>query len=510
LKRGGNAVDAAVATAQTLGVANLAFSGIGGGGFALIWLAKEQKPVFIDYRERAPSSASEDMFQVTSSGKVVGNKNAEGYSAVAVPGTLSGHALMLEKYGTMQLKELMQPAIGYASRGFRVEKTLAHVWNKSVSKLKRSKASNNIFLRRGRPYRQGDKIALPELKKSLQRIAGNGFREFYDGSIAGQICDDMAANKGLVTHADLERYKPTLREPIHGTYKGFDIISAPPPSVGPTIILQVLNMLEAYSLKGYGHNSTQSLHLVAEAMARGNMNCRTRVCDPDFSSVPTNLLASKDYARKVGADLSASTASFPTNPTPLPSMPASNTTHFVCVDGEGNIVSITESVECYFGSGVTVPWTGILLNDTMHDFDPRPQMANSVAPWKIPMSSMSPTIVLKDGRPILALGSAGGPRIVTSTLQVLMNVVEFGMGVKDAVTAPRMHIDNDRIQLESDIPPGTVRGLRKMGHKVVVRKRKDRSDPGLFFGGIHAAQFTAEGMQGGADPRRDGLAIVLR
>jgi gamma-glutamyltranspeptidase/glutathione hydrolase len=510
LKRGGNAIDAAVATAQTLGVAAPAFSGIGGGGFALIWLAREGKPIFIDYRERASSSASQDMFRITRSGKVFGDENSVGYKAVAVPGTLTGHALMLEKYGTKSLKEVVGPAIRCASRGVQVGRTLAYVWKRSARKLKRFKGSRATYLRRGRPYRQGERITLTDLKRSLETIAVNGHREFYDGKIARQICDDMASNDGQVTRSDLERYTPTFRDPVRGTYKGFNVISAPPPSAGGSIILQALNILEAYQLKSDGHNSTESLHLLAEALSRGNMNCRTRVCDPDSSPVPTNLLISKDFASQAWADINPNAASFPTGSTKLPSMSASNTTHFVAADSEGNIVSMTESVECYFGSGVTVPGTGILLNDTMHDFDPHPRMANSVGPWKIPMSSMSPTIILKDGEPILALGSAGGPRIVSSTLQVLLNVMEFGMDVTEAVGAPRIHIEGDRILLESTIPHARVTGLRRMGHRVEVRRRKDRSDPGLYFGGVHAAYFTQEATKGGGDPRRDGLAITLR
>jgi len=510
LKRGGNAIDAAIATAQTLGVAAPAFSGIGGGGFALIWLAKEEKPVFIDYRERAPTSASEGMFQVTSSGKVVRDENSVGYKAVAVPGTLSGHALMLEKHGTMSLKELIEPAINCARRGVQVGRTLAYVWNQSTSKLKRFKESKSTYLRKGRAYHQGEKITPTALKKSLMAVAANGHGEFYNGKIAGQICDDMASNGGLVTRSDLERYAPTFRDPVRGTYKGFEVISAPPPSAGGSIILQALNILEAYELKGYGHNSTQALHLLAEALAVGNMNCRTRICDPDSFNVPTDILISKDLAKQAGGAISPTAASFPTEPVDFPAMPASNTTHFVAADSDGNIVSMTESVECYFGSGVTVPGTGIILNDTMHDFEPRPKMANSVGPWKIPMSSMSPTIILKEGRPIMALGSAGGPRIVTSALQVLLNVIEFGMHVRDAVAAPRIHLQGDRIQLESTVPRATVTGLRKMGHKAEVRRRKDKRDPGLYFGGVHASCFTQEEMSGGADPRRDGLAANLR
>jgi gamma-glutamyltranspeptidase/glutathione hydrolase len=510
LKRGGNAIDAAVATAQTLGVAAPAFSGIGGGGFALIWVAKEERPVFIDYRERAPSSASEDLFRVMDSGKVLRDENSVGYKAVAVPATLAGHALMLEKYGTMSLKEVMGPAISCARRGIQVGRTLAYAWDQSISKLKRFKGSRSTYLRQGHAYRQEEKLAPTDLKKSLVAVATNGHREFYDGTIAKHICDDIASNGGLITHGDLERYAPTFRDPVRGTYKEFEVISAPPPSAGGAIILQALNILEAYQLKSYGNNSTQSLHLLSEALAQGNMNCRTRICDPDTSNIPTNILISKDFARHVGAGINPTAASFPSEPVDFPSMPASNTTHLVAADSEGNIVSMTESVECYFGSGITVPGTGIILNDTMHDFEPRPKMANSVGPWKTPMSNMSPTIVLREGRPIMALGSAGGPRIVSSALQVLLNVIEFGMHVKDAVAAPRIHIQGEQVQLESSIRHATVAGLRKMGHKVEVRRRKDKYDPGLYFGGVHAAHFTAEAISGGADPRRDGLAVSLR
>ena len=481
LKKGGNAIDAAVTTAQSLGVNAPAFSGIGGGGFALIWLADEEKPLFLDYRERAPSSASEDMFRVTRSGEVARHENSIGYKSVAIPGALAGHALMLEKYGTISLKEAIEPAVSSARRGVQVGRGLAYAWKQSIGKLKRFRGSRFTYLLKGRAYQEGERITLGDLAKSLATIAANGHREFYDGTIAGQICDDMASNDGLVTRGDLERYAPTFRVPVRGTYKEFEVISAPPPSAGGTIILQALNILEAYQLKSYGHNSTQSLHLLAEALARGTMNCRTRICDPDSSNVPTTSLTSKDFPRQVGAAINPTAASFPSQPVDIPSMPASNTSHLVAADSDGNIVSMTESVECYFGSGITVLGTGIILNDTMHDFEPRPKMANSVGPWKVPMSSMSPSIVLREGRPIMALGSAGGPRIVSSTLQVLLNVIEFGMHVQDAVAAPRIHIQGEQVQLESSIPRARIAGLRKMGHKIEVRRRKDKHDPACIL-----------------------------
>ena len=510
LKEGGNAIDAAVATAHTLGVSAPAFSGIGGGGFALIWLAKEERPIFVDYRERAPSSAKETMFQLTSSGKVVRDENSLGYKAVAVPGTISGHALLLEKYGTKDLKQVIEPAINCARRGVKVGRTLAYVWKQSTTKLNRFKESRTTYMHYGRPYRQGEKFTPTQLKKSLERVATQGHAEFYHGKIAEQICDDMASHNGLITRSDLEHFAPTTRDPVRGTYKGFEVISAPPPSAGGSIILQALNILEAYDLKSYGHNSTQSLHLIAEALAAGNMNCRTQICDPDSSNVQTDVLTSKEFAKQAGAKINPTAASFPSGPTDFPAMPASNTTHFVAVDSDGNVASMTESVECYFGSGVTVPGTGIILNDTMHDFEPKPNMVNSVGSWKIPTSSMSPTIVLREGRPMMALGSAGGPRIVTSTLQAVLNVVEFGMPVNEAVAAARIHLLGNRIQLESAIPKASVTGLRKMGRRVEIWRRKDKWDTGLYFGGVHAAYFAERKVSGGADPRRDGLAAILR
>ena len=510
LKRGGNAIDAAVTTAHTLGVAAPAFSGIGGGGFALIWLAHEEKAVFVDFRERAPSNASEDMFKLTSSCRVVRQENAVGYKSVAVPGAIAGHALMLERYGTVKLRDTLEPAIRCARRGFRVCRTLGFTWKLSANKLKRSEESRKTYLNRGRPHHQGERIALPSLAKDLAEIALEGAEEFYNGTIAQKTCDDMASNNGLITLSDLERYKPTVRETFRGSYKDYEIITAPPPSAGGAIILQSLNMLENYVLKNFGHNSTQALHILAETLARSNLNCRTKISDPDFTNSSIGSLISKNFAKELGSTINPNYASIPTVPTNYPLMPASNTSHFVVIDSEHNVVSMTESLECYFGSGITVPGTGIILNDTMHDFDPRPGTINSVAPWKIPMSSMSPTIILKNGKPVMAVGSAGGPRIVSSTLQVLLNVVEFEMELKEAVAAPRIHVHGDRLQLENTLARRTATELRKMGHSVEVRKLMGRGDPGLYFGGVHAAQLSeGNDLYGAADPRRDGLAIGL-
>ncbi len=510
LKKGGNAVDAAVATALTLGVVTPAFCGIGGGGFALIWSARDGKAVFVDYRERAPDTAKENLFKLTRTGKVVRSENSVGYKAVAVPGSIAGHSLMLEQFGRLRLREVLGPAIECARRGFKVSKVLADVWKSSVSKLRSFESSSTIYLKRGKPFRPGDKISLKDLARSFKSIAKHGPMEFYEGRIAKKICGDMAFKNGLLSLEDLESFKPTIREPVHGTYRDFEIISAPPPSSGGAIILQTLNMLDKYHLKDFGRNSTLALHLTSEALMRGYSNTRTQICDPDFSHIRIGSLISKNFARTLASTIRLDAASPQIESSELPAEPTSSTSHLSVIDAEGNVVALTESVECYFGSGVVAPGTGILLNDTMHDFDPRLGRLNSVGGRKIPMSSMSPTIVMKEGRPFLALGSAGSSRIVSSTLQTILNVLEFGMNVEQAVGVPRIHTDDNLVQVESRIPHMTVEGLRRMGHVVEIKRPSEVSRiTHLYFGGVHAALLrpdTGE-LEGGADPRRQGAAL---
>ena len=510
LKKGGNAVDAALTTAHMLGVAAPAFSGIGGGGFALIWLAREEKTIFVDFRERAPLAAREEMFNLTPTGKVLREENAIGYKSVAVPGTISGHASVLEKYGTMHLADTLEPATRTARRGCRVGRAQAYAWQQSAKKLARFKESGSTYLKRGRPYREGDMFTLPKLAKSLTAVAHEGAEEFYRGPLGRKITDDMTLKGGLMTGRDFEDYEPTVREPLHGSYRDYEIVTAPPPSCGGAMILESLNMLEELPPGGYRTSPSERLHLLAEVLARASMSCRPTISDPDFANAPVEKLLSKSFAKELAASVSPNTSSITSLAEHFPSMPASNTTHLVAVDDERNVVSLTESVECYFGSGVTVPETGIILNDTMHDFEPRRDMPNSVAPGKIPMSSMSPTIVFKEGVPILVLGSAGGPRIVSSTLQVLLNVIEFGLNLEDAVAAPRIHVNGSRVELEENVGHNVARRLKGMGHSIKVKKQAGPRDPGLYFGGVQAAQLSDDKWLGGAaDPRRDGLAAGL-
>jgi gamma-glutamyltranspeptidase/glutathione hydrolase len=509
LRKGGNAVDAAVSAALTLGVASPAFCGIGGGGFALIWLAAQDKSFFVDYRERAPHAAREDMFRLTSSGKVIRNENSQGHKAIATPGTIAGHSFMLKKYGRLTLKQALAPAIGHARRGFRVGRGLAYAWKMSASKLTRFRDAGRIYLKRGKPYRTGDHIVLRDLAKSYVSISRAGPEEFYTGKLSSLILDELSSNGGLLTRQDMEHFEPTVRMPVVGTYKGLEVISAPPPSSGGAVILEVLNMLEGYDLGGLGHNSPQALHLISETLARGYLNGRSRICDPDFSNIPVRDLISKEFAKTLSSTISPNAATMKLERSNSSTKPTSSTSHLVVVDAEHNVVSMTESVECYFGSGVVAQGTGIVLNDTMHDFDPTPGKMNSVAPWKIPMSSMSPTIIMKEGLPFMAVGSTGATRIISSTLQTILNVVEFGMPLGDAVTAPRIHVQDDQLLVEDGIPHGSLVGLRRMGHPLQIKRPASPEDPGLYFGGVHAALLKPDGLEGAPDPRRDGLAIGL-
>lgn len=501
LKKGGNAVDAAVATALTLGTVTPAFCGIGGGGFALLWLANEKRAIFVDYRERSPESASEDMFKLRKDGAVSRNENSMGYKSIAVPGAVAGHSLMIEKFGRLKTKQLLEPAIRHAKKGFTVSKAMAEAWSTSYRKLKHSRSST-IYLHQGKPFRQGSKIRLSQLSKSLSSIAERGANEFYSGSIGRKLVEDMRANNGLVTAQDLETFKPAIREPIRGSYRGFEIITAPPPSSGGAVIIEALNILETFQFKTTEAMFPRTLHLVSEALMRGFVNCRSNICDPDFTKIPIETLTSKVFAQKLASTISEEKASPMLEPANLSGVPASNTSHLCVIDSDRNIVAATESVECYFGSGIAIPDTGIILNDTMHDFDPRPGHLNSVGPRKIPMSSMSPTIVLKDGEPFLALGSAGSSRIVSSVMQTLLGVLEFDLSIEDALGSPRIHVQGDQMQAESRLSKKTIGQLRCMGHDVKAKRPRE-----LYFGGVHAAIVRPDGrFDGAADPRRDGLA----
>ncbi len=519
LKRGGNAIDAAVATSAAMGVVAPLYSGLGGGGFILIRLSQSGETIAIDCREVAPRKAQADIFRRTvtadsvhslGAGEVEKNANRMGYKAVGVPGNLAGLVLALEKYGTMGFKELLEPAIRLAENGFpvsrRLAQTLANNIDDSITKGKLFPATGKIYLKEKGTYQLNEKIVNKDLANTFRKIVHDGIDAFYRGEIAEAIDQDMEKHGGFITKGDMEHYRPIIKKPLLGTYRGYEIFSMPPPSGGGVADIEILNILEEFDLGKMRHNSPQSIHLFSEAMMQAFADKSKFIADPDFVRLPYEGLISKGYAKEIAKRINPEKSSTDIK-AGNPERYRNDTVHFSVIDKDKNVVAMTESIECYFGSGVTVPGTGFLLNDQMHDFDPEPGGVNSVEPGKRPASSMAPVIVLKDEKPFIALGGAGGPRIITASIAVLTNVIDFGMDLREAVAAPRFHAQNMEVNVDPAVPKTAQDSLRKMGHKVIVRDVNIAE--WWYFGGVQAVMFNRKTgyMTGAADPRRDGQAI---
>jgi gamma-glutamyltranspeptidase / glutathione hydrolase len=506
LKKGGNAVDAAVATAFALGVVEPNASGLGGGGFILVYNAKTKGVTAIDYREMAPLKAAADMYKLTADGKVVDDENVVGHKAVAIPGTLAGLTLALKQHGTMSLKEAMAPAIRIAEEGYTVSKTLNGMMKDNFEKLTKFPAAAAVYLKDGLPYEVGDKLLLKDLARSYRLIAEKGPDVFYKGEIADAIEKEMkASGKGLITKADLAAYKPVVRTPVRGTYRGYEIISMAPPSSGGTHVIEILNILEGYNMTQLGFQTPESLHIMAEAMKRAFADRAKYMADTDFVKVPIAGLISKKYADELrkGISMEAVGTKIPAG-NPLPFVGSGGTSHLSVIDKQGNIVALTQTINYFFGSGVLVPGTGIMLNNEMDDFNPQPGTSNSVEPKKRPLSSMTPTIMLKNGKPFMSVGSPGATRIISALTQIIVNVVDFRMNLQDAIEAARIHCMTGDIFMESRIPKSTQDALTAKGHKLNVRGEMD-----LYFGGAQGVMIApASGvLYGAGDPRRDGAAV---
>lgn len=529
LKAGGNAVDAAVAVAFALAVTHPSAGNLGGGGFLLVRLANGQTN-FIDFREKAPGQAGKDMY-LDAAGKPT-RDSLVGWRASGVPGTVRGLELAHRKYGRQKWNQVLQPAVDLATRGFTVSYALAEGLRNagrtggtntkggsvltSAGILSRFPESRRIFTRDGKFYEAGETLAQPELAATLKRIQAAGAREFYEGETAQKFAAAMAANGGLITLADLKAYQAVERQPLTGKYRGHDIITAPPPSTGGVGLLQMLGVLEDSGYEKAGAGAAATVHFVAETMRRYYADRGEFLGDPDFVKVPVRGLIHRNYTSQLRSTIDRDKATPSTvvkhgNPLPHES---TETTHFSILDKEGNAVALTYTLNGGYGSGVTVPGLGFLLNNEMDDFTVKPGSpnmfgliegpANAIAPGKRPNSSMTPTIVLKEGQPVLILGAPGGSRIITGVMQVLLNVLDFGMNIQDAIDAPRFHHQwqPDRLYTERGISPDTIAALRARGHQVEANT----------FGvarvqAIHVE--TARGrrwLAGGADGRGDGKA----
>jgi gamma-glutamyltranspeptidase/glutathione hydrolase len=506
LRKGGNAIDAAVSAAFALGVAEPFASGIGGGGFMLIYMAKDKQVTSVDYREMAPLRATPNMY-LDGNGQVMGEEMEEGHRAVAVPGTVAGLTLALKQYGTMDLKTVMEPAIELAEKGYEVSKLLNSMMESHAQKLSKFPAASQIYLKTGNPYPVGDRIYLKDLANTYRLIAKKGPEVFYKGEIAEAIEKEMKrSGKGLITREDLAAYQPVLRTPVHGTYRGYEIFSMGPPSSGGTHVIELLNIFEGYHIAGLGVNSLESIILMAEAMKKIFSERAEFMGDPDFVRIPLDDLLSKEHAEKLRKEMNTGKMSKKSPSDHIVDEPH-QTSHLSVVDNEGNLVALTQTINLFFGSGVVVPSTGILLNNEMNDFIPQPGSPDSIEARKRPVSSMSPTLMLYHGRPFLTIGMPGATRIITVLPQIIMNLIDHQMSIKDAIDAPRIHcMDGEKIFMESRIPMEVRNALTSKGYTLTLKNDFD-----LYFGGAQGVMIDIQTgrLRGGADPRREGFVMGL-
>jgi len=508
LEKGGNAVDAAVAVGFAMAVTYPRAGNIGGGGFMVIHLAKANRDTTIDYRETAPAAASAGMF-LDPQGNPDPKKSRDSGLAIGVPGTVAGLALALEKYGSgkFSLADLLAPAIRLAQEGFLVEDDFADSLPQSRERLARWPSSAAIFLNGDAPLNEGERLLQFDLADTLRAIAERGPSAFYRGPIAERIAAAVRAAGGVMTTDDLKNYSAIERAPVRGSYRGYDIVSMPPPSSGGVCLIEMLNILEGYDLAKLGAGP-ESFHLMIEAMKRAYADRAVFLGDPDSVKIPLAGLVSKPYAATLRAQIGArATPAADIRPGKPPEAEGRNTTHFSVIDRDGNAVSNTYTLNFSYGLGLVADGTGVLLNNELDDFTAKPGATNAYglvgfdnnlpAPNKRPLSSMAPTIVLKDGRPVLVTGSPGGSRIITAVLQVIVNVIDFRMPLARAVDAPRLHHQwqPDQVFVEPGFAPAVLAALKSRGHAIVP------TEPHTSANSISV---TAGGYVGVADTRTRG------
>lgn len=478
LKRGGNAVDAAVAVGYALAVVYPAAGNLGGGGFMTLQLADGRK-TFLDFREKAPLAATPNMY-LDKDGNVIKGLSTHGHLAVGVPGSVSGLEWAREKYGTLKRQELLAPSITLAEQGFALDQGDIDMLHTATADFRKDPASAAIFLKAGEPYQVGDRLVQKDLARTLKAISDQGPEGFYKGPVAQALTQASQAGGGLITQADLDQYKTREIPPVECDYRGYHVVSAPPPSSGGVIICEILNILEGYPLKDLGFRSAQSVHYQIEAMRHAYVDRNSYLGDPDFVKNPIARLTDKAYAAQIRAVIDPHKAGVSKDIKPgVAPHEGSNTTHYSIADRWGNAVSVTYTLNDWFGAKVTVPGTGVLLNNEMDDFTVKigvPNIyglvqgeANAIAPGKRPLSSMSPTIVSKDNQPVMVVGTPGGSRIITAVLHTLLNVIDYGMNVQEAVDAPRFHQQwlPDVTNMENfAISPDTRKLLEAAGHKL--------------------------------------------
>lgn len=508
MKAGGNAIDAAIATALTLNVVEPNASGLGGGGFMVIRFAKTGDVAVIDYREKAPASATRDMY---ASDQAKAERWTQlGGTAVGVPGTLKGLEMALEMYGTLRFGDVAAPAIKLAEEGFEVSSELSGIIKDNYEKLATYNDPDKVpYFSDGLPLEPGDILRNPELAGTFRLIAEKGSNALYRGPVGEAIVAAVNKSGGNMTMQDLADYNAVMRTPVRGTYRGLEIISMPPPSSGGAHLIEILNVMENYDIKALGHNTPAYMHTLAEVFKLVFADRAAYMADADFVKVPMTGLTTKEYAKTLFDQIAPDKVLTELKPGEPQNFEHESTTHLTVIDEEGNIVSLTQTINYFFGSGVMADGTGLLLNNEMDDFSTNPASVSAPEPGKRPLSSMSPTIVLKDGKPFMALGTPGATRIFPSMAQIIMNIVDFGMGLDEAIEAPRMFCSSSAgkpgtLFVESRIPVEVRDALATLGHTVSVR-----GDYDSYFGGAQAILLDqSSGMiYGAADSRRLGAAI---
>ena len=503
LAAGGNAIDAAVAALFALTVVEPMMVGLLGAGHAHLLLADGLHTV-IDGYTTAPAAARPDMFRPLSDGwpdymESVGRENSVGLRAVGVPGTLAAWCEMLARFGRLDLQTVTAPAIRHAERGFRVTGYLAECLREAAGDLARDRASARVFLPGGAPLGRGELLVQGDYADTLRTIADGGPPVLYGGALGGRVVEHMAREDGLITLGDLLRYRTIERTPVRGSYRGVEVAGCPPPTGGGIHLIQILNILEGYDVAGLGFGTCDGIHLLAEALKIAFADRAAATGDPAFVDVPVARLIAKDYAAARRSEIDMAKAG-----TPAPAVGAGspNTTHVTIADGDGNVVAATQTINSLFGARAMVPGTGMLLNNTMALFDPHPGHVLSVAPGKRMTSSMAPTILLRDGRPFLALGLPGGMRIFASVLQAILNVVDHGMSLQEAVEAPRVWTQGQELEVEASVGDEVRAGLAARGHQVVPVAH--------VAGGMSAIAFEPDGTLTGASCwRADGTPVGL-
>lgn len=512
LKKGGNAVDAAVAIGFSLAVSLPNAGNIGGGGFMIVHDAKSNKTIALDFREKAPAAATETMYQ-DEKGEVIPRKSWYTHQAIGVPGTVAGLTKALAQWGSLPLAEVMQPAIELAEKGYEVSPTMAKLLQVEKDNLSKWPTTKAIFFDGDEPLATGATLVQKNLAKSLKLIAEEGADAFYKGAIADEIVRDQEAHDGLITKEDLANYEAVEREVVRGDYRGYEIVSMPLPSSGGIHIVQMLNALEHIPIKDSGVNSAKTISLIAETMKRAYADRSEYLGDSDFVDVPIKQLTSKKYAKAIADEVLKGnvTPAQEIKPADLTPYESDQTTHYSVVDKDGNAVAVTYTLNLNFGSGIVAGETGILMNNEMDDFSSKPGVpnafgliggkANAIEANKRPLSSMSPTMVLKDGKPWLVTGSPGGARIITTVLQQIINAVDFGMNPAAATNTPRFHHQwlPDELRLELGFSPDTIQLLEDAGYKVSIKPSMGRTQTIQIIDGT---------MYGYSDPRNpDGSAL---